>query len=217
MAERQYRKYRRYQGFKFKRTKTKMLPLLSDVVNGVVLGEPDAESMLYEVVSRAAKLHLCRCGMSSADASDHAHEVYMIVLEAVRAGELRCADALVGFIRTIARRRMAAYIASVARQRAACNIDDISVRDLSRDPERIAMDDELMGLARRVLDAMRPLERELLRRCYLQEESEAQIRAALGLTETQFRLSKSRAKTRFGKLVRESVKGKKRQKKAARS
>jgi DNA-directed RNA polymerase specialized sigma24 family protein len=84
---------------------------------------------------------------------------------------------------------------------------------LSRDPERIAMDDELMGLARRVLDAMRPLERELLRRCYLQEESEAQIRAALGLTETQFRLSKSRAKTRFGTLVRESVKGKKRQKK----
>ena len=50
VAERQYRKYRRYQGFKFKRTKTKMLPLLSDVVNGVVLGEPDAESMLYEVV-----------------------------------------------------------------------------------------------------------------------------------------------------------------------
>ena len=100
-------------------------------------------------------------------------------------------NASVGFIRTIARRRMAAYIASVARQRASCNIDDISVRDLSRDPERIAMDDELIGLARRVLDGMRPPKRELLRRCYLQEESEAQIRAALGLTETQFRLSKS--------------------------
>jgi len=45
-------------------------------------------------------------------------------------------------------------------------------------------------------------EREILRRFYLEEQTQEQICAEMGLTETQFRLLKSRAKARFGELGR---------------
>jgi hypothetical protein len=57
-------------------------------------------------------------------------------------------------------------------------------------------------LAHRALLCLQPQERDLLRRIYIEEEAETEIRAELGLTEKRFRLTKSRAKLRFGSLVR---------------
>ena len=46
-------------------------------------------------------------------------------------------------------------------------------------------------------------DREILTRYYLHEQSQDRICAEMGLTETQFRLLKSRAKARLGELNRE--------------
>ena len=50
----------------------------------------------------------------------------------------------------------------------------------------------------RILRRMPLRDREVLTRFYLHEQTQEQICAEMGLSETQFRLLKSRAKTRFG-------------------
>ena len=54
----------------------------------------------------------------------------------------------------------------------------------------------------RVLKGLHPREREILIRYYLREQSPQEICREMRLTETQFRLIKSRAKARFGELIR---------------
>lgn len=55
------------------------------------------------------------------------------------------------------------------------------------------------------LNGLAVRDREILMRFYLDEQSQDQICAEMGLTETQFRLLKSRAKARFGELGRKAL------------
>jgi DNA-directed RNA polymerase specialized sigma24 family protein len=75
-----------------------------------------------------------------------------------------------------------------------------SVSDTRPDPEREAIDRENLALAMRVLKSIPKRDREVLTRFYLKEESAEEICENMGLTDTQFRLIKSRAKARFGEL-----------------
>lgn len=76
------------------------------------------------------------------------------------------------------------------------------LRDRQPDPERKAIEQENIGLAMRVLNTLPLRDRQVLIRFYLQEQSPRQICRELGLTPTQFRLTKSRAKARFTELGR---------------
>ena len=60
-------------------------------------------------------------------------------------------------------------------------------------------------LITRVLGELSPRDREILTRFYLREQSQDQICSEMDLTETQFRLLKSRAKARFGELGRKKL------------
>ena len=70
------------------------------------------------------------------------------------------------------------------------------------DPENRAIEAQNNGIAMRVLQSLPHRDREVLVRFYLREETPEQICAALEITQTQFRLIKSRAKTRYGELGR---------------
>ena len=59
---------------------------------------------------------------------------------------------------------------------------------------------ESHDVAMRVLNGLPPRDREVLVRFYLREQAADEICRDMGLTETQFRLIKSRAKARYGKL-----------------
>jgi DNA-directed RNA polymerase specialized sigma24 family protein len=50
------------------------------------------------------------------------------------------------------------------------------------------------------LQILSPRQREILTRFHLHEQTAEQIRREMGLTETQFRLAKSRAKAQFGAI-----------------
>ncbi|MGO9232409.1 MAG: hypothetical protein ACLQKA_24695 [Bryobacteraceae bacterium] len=60
--------------------------------------------------------------------------------------------------------------------------------------------DQLVRVASRVLKEMPGQDREILLRFYLHEEHPEDIQRALGITETQYRRVKSRAKSRFREL-----------------
>jgi DNA-directed RNA polymerase specialized sigma24 family protein len=56
-----------------------------------------------------------------------------------------------------------------------------------------------------VLRSISPRDREILTRFYLYEQTQEQICREMDLTETQFRLLKSRAKARFAELGRRQL------------
>ncbi len=72
-------------------------------------------------------------------------------------------------------------------------------------PEQAAIKKENEYIARKMLQSIAPRDRELLIRFYLEEQPAQQICDEMGLTETQFRLLKSRAKARFGALGKRNV------------
>ena len=65
------------------------------------------------------------------------------------------------------------------------------------DRETVASRPQHPDVSTRILAAMSRRDREALMRFYLDRQSEEQIEADLGLTETEFRLIRSRARDQF--------------------
>ena len=69
----------------------------------------------------------------------------------------------------------------------------------------MAASSQRIELMRVVLGELSGKDREILTRFYLNEQAQEQICAEMDLTDTQFRLLKSRAKARFGELGRRKL------------
>ena len=90
---------------------------------------------------------------------------------------------------------------AVTNRRQQVDLDTSApVPDGGMNPEAAAMNRQQEQLAVSVLKAISRRDREILTRFYLDEQSQEQICQDMSLTETQFRLLKSRAKARFGEL-----------------
>ena len=64
---------------------------------------------LYRVFSRGVRFYLCR-QLGPQDLEDKVHDTFLIVVQAMRRGELREPERLMGFVRTVVRRQVAAHI-----------------------------------------------------------------------------------------------------------
>jgi RNA polymerase sigma-70 factor (ECF subfamily) len=177
------------------------LPDLVELVARIQADDTRALEDLYRIFARGIKYQICR-QLGPQDLEDKVHDCFLIVVQAIRKGELREPDRLMGFVRTVVRRQIAAYIEAVIQARR--QMTDLEtgriVADFGRDPENCIMDQEEEELAYRVLKGISRRDREILIRFYLREEPQDLICEKMNLTETQFRLLKSRAKARFGEL-----------------
>jgi len=112
-----------------------------------------------------------------------------------------------GYVRTVVRRQVAAHIGEGVHSRG--NETDIEsgtpIADRATNPEPIAIEREHEELAMKMLRRISKRDREILVRFYLEDQSQSQICREMQLTETQFRLIKSRAKARFGELGRQRL------------
>lgn len=79
------------------------------------------------------------------------------------------------------------------------------VADSRENPERSVIEQQQAEIVERVLRSVSARDREILTRFYLRGQSQEQICSAMNLTETQFRLLKSRAKARFGELGKKKL------------
>ena len=79
------------------------------------------------------------------------------------------------------------------------------ILDRGADPEWTAIVRQRRMLARRLLGEVSGRDREVLVRFYLKEQSQQEICRDMELTQTQFRLLKSRAKARLGTLGRKNA------------
>jgi len=178
------------------------------IVRKIQDGEDGGMEELYRVFSRGIRFYLCR-QLGTDELDDKVHDTFLIVVQAIQRGELRDPERLMGFVRTVVRRQVAAYIdKAVHRRRDEVEMDTmIRLIDIGSNPEVTAIARQRVDLARSVLDRMASRDREILSRFYLREQSQEQICREMHLTETQFRLLKSQAKARFAELGRRHLEG----------
>jgi RNA polymerase sigma factor (sigma-70 family) len=171
------------------------------LVSRIRAGDDDAMTELYQIFARGIRFYLCR-QLGPQELDDKVHDTFLIVVQAIRRGDLREPERLMGFIRTIVRRQVAAYIEqAVHRRREQADIDSgVLLVDSGSSPEQSAIEKQRAELICSVLAKMSARDREILTRFYLREQTQEQICEEMSLTETQFRLLKSRAKARFGEL-----------------
>src|SRR5580700_10843968 len=177
-----------------------------DLVDRIRLNETDGMEELYQLFSKGIRFYLCR-QLGPQELDDKVHDTFVVVVQAIRRGELRETERLMGFVRTIVRGRVAAQIDQVVHTRRDQMDLELTMRiaDPTENPEETAMFRERSELIQWVLDELSVRDREILTRFYLQEEGQDQICSEMALTDTQFRLLKSRAKARFGELGKKKL------------
>jgi RNA polymerase sigma-70 factor (ECF subfamily) len=176
------------------------------LVERIRTGDASAMQELYQVFGRGVRHYLCRqLGMQDVD--DKIHDTFLVVVQAIQKGDLREPDRLMGFVRTIARRMVAAHIDQmVHRRRDNVAVDSgIAISDKRTTPEENVIGREKVDIMLGVLRSMSARDRDILTRFYLYEQTQETICHEMNLTSTQFRLLKSRAKNRFSELGKKKL------------
>jgi RNA polymerase sigma-70 factor (ECF subfamily) len=176
------------------------------LVESIRSGESSGMEELYRVFSRGVRYYLCR-QLGPQDLDDKVHDTFLIVVQAIRKGDLREPERLMGFVRTVVRRQVAAQIDRVVQsRREQADMDStVLVSDKHDTPEEAAITRQHEQVAETVLRSVSIRDREILTRFYLMEQTQEEICEEMSLSETQFRLLKSRAKARFGELGRKQL------------
>jgi RNA polymerase sigma-70 factor (ECF subfamily) len=180
-------------------------PDCNAIVENIRLDVPQGLEDLYLLVNGMDRLFsylISRVGMPEAE--DGMHDILLQTVAAIRRDGLRDANSLPGMIRTIAKRW------AITQIHLRVRFWDSASTGSEQIPAFCDVEGELLARERRaiveaVLQRMSLRDREILTRFYLQEQPFRQICAELQLTETQFRLIKSRAKSRFGDLGRRMI------------
>jgi RNA polymerase sigma-70 factor (ECF subfamily) len=168
-------------------------------------GDDAAAGEFYWKVHRGLRAILYR--QLGFDSEDAVQDTFLATLKAIRDGKVDDPRRIVGYMNGIARNMVRGEIAlrKEGRQRfVSVEADDLSI------PAREKADAEheyktKIEFARQVLMELSARDREVLTRFYLHEESQDHIIQEMQLTETQFRLLKSRAKARFTELSRKRM------------
>lgn len=165
-------------------------------------GDRAAMEELYNIFGKGIRYFLMR-NLGADELDDKVHDCFVIVAQAIRNGELRDPARLMGFVRTVVKRRIAAAIdVAVTNRRTQVDYEEtlFAVSDWKDDPERSLLRRQRADIARRVMKGISRRDREILDRFYVQDQTQEQICEEMGLSYNQFRLLKSRAKARFGEL-----------------
>jgi RNA polymerase sigma-70 factor (ECF subfamily) len=110
------------------------------LVDSIRRGELSGMEDLYRVFSRGVRFYLCR-QLGPQDLDDKVHDTFLIVVQAIRKGELREPDRLMGFVRTVMRRQVAAQIdRAVQSRRDQAEMDrSVFISDHRDTPEKAAI------------------------------------------------------------------------------
>jgi len=175
---------------------------LSEIVRRIIAGDSGAEAELVRLYQKGVAMIIRRILGSASAGEDAAQDTFRKILEKVRRGELREAERLSGFVRSVARNTSLEYL------RRARKDDDQEGGDAAEhmsDPAPNQLDevlsDEKARAVHQIIEELKlKRDRELLRRYYIDEEDKDMICASLSITRAQFNNVISRAKSRFRDL-----------------
>src|SRR5581483_5397830 len=79
------------------------------LVEQIKTGQDTGLEQLYKLFSRGIRYYLCR-QLGPQELDDRVHDTFLIVVSAIQRGDLREPERLMGFVRTVVRRQIAAHI-----------------------------------------------------------------------------------------------------------
>lgn len=164
-----------------------------ELLAGIRTGDESAGAALYR------ELMPIRCyfatQLSPTECDDRYHDVIVAVLRAIQVGGLRDPECIPAYAWSTAQRIRKMRLSVIISQReSTTDVNSETLSDAAPNPESIAIRQQNKEVAVRVLAALPERHREVLVRYYLNGQSPSAIQAEMGLTATQFRLAKSRAK-----------------------
>jgi RNA polymerase sigma-70 factor (ECF subfamily) len=178
---------------------------MAELVARIREGSESGMQELYYLVLASARPYLrWRLGSSgsNSEVDDRLHDTYLAAMEAIVGGTIREPERLMGFLRAVVRHQTTAAIRRAAsRRRTDDTADQEEVADQRPTPERCRMEAEQHEMMETLLQRMKHRDRDILQRFYLDDQPQEQICSEMNLTQTQFRLYKSRAKARFSLLA----------------
>jgi RNA polymerase sigma-70 factor, ECF subfamily len=172
-------------------------------------GDAAAARELVVRFRRGVAVILRRCGVRAAEAEDAAQEVFRIVLEKVRQGEVREAPRLPGYVATVAR-NLGVEVGRRAAARAAREGDGPHPELVTGAPSPLdaLVEREQVALVREVLDGLGTArDREVLARIYLAGDERGEVARQLGLTALQLNRVLHRARERYRALYQLAQQG----------
>lgn len=181
--------------------------VLDSLVSRVQAGDPHAVEELYSTVQKVFRYWLVK-SIGAESCEDILHDAFIIVLEAVLAGDLRSKAAVLGFANTVVYRQSLIEVTRLIQARKMVHLDDledgehplIAGREIEN-PNEAWAHSEKRAIMREELANLKPLEQEILLRFYVNGEKMPAIQKAMNYTDTQFQLNKCRAKQKLERAV----------------
>ena len=174
-----------------------------DLVENVRLSKPAALEELYGLVKNFTFFLMRQLGAD--DLQDSLHDIFLAVVQAIRAGKLRNPERLTAFVTAVTRFHTYTQIDIRVRNRNRnIVVDGMDVPDSTNLEQRVYRKQKLR-LVREMLHAMTPLDREVICRFYLEDHPKEQMGRDGKLTPNQFRNIKSQAKLTLTSMGRRRV------------
>lgn len=168
------------------------------IVSLILAGDAQGEELLYSTFSRGLRFLAAKHCPEYAD--DCVHDTILTVTKQIRQGQLKTAAALPGYLNIVLKRT--AWNKKMESERLGANDEVFTTvvqthSDERSNPQRLLEIEERARILREGLQSLKPQEREILTRFYLKGESPEVICEQMNLTDTQFRLNKSRSKQKL--------------------
>jgi RNA polymerase sigma-70 factor (ECF subfamily) len=179
----------------------------AELVQRIRAGNQEAEEELVQRYSRGVWFVIRQLVNEREAADDIYQESFRLVIEKVRAGEVREPERLSGFISSLARNLVIEQFRKQSRQRAR---EEPEAGQPFASPEPSQLDgllrEEQGALARQVLASL-PSDRDrtVLSRFYLADDDKDEICAELGVTTLHFNQILCRARKRYKQLFEEMM------------
>ena len=168
------------------------------IVSLILAGDAQGEELLYSTFARGLRYLAAKHCPEYAE--DCMHDTILTVTRQIKAGQLKTSAALPGYLNIVLKRT--AWNKKLESERLGANDEVFSTvvqtrPDDKADPQRLLEVEERARILREGLKSLKPQEREILTRFYLSGELPEYICQQMNLTETQFRLNKSRSKQKL--------------------
>ncbi len=172
-----------------------------EIVARIAADDKRTMAQLYATIRRRY-LYRFLHRLGPEEAWDCVHSTWLIVVQRIKSGRIRDPARIWGYIATVARRQECTAVRkAVLSRQLKVMPEDVALCHPGPDPELQVVRAEQVEVMVEQLRSMRPLDQEILIRFYLQGQPPQQICREMGLSHTQFRLRKSRAKSQLASLV----------------
>jgi RNA polymerase sigma-70 factor (ECF subfamily) len=175
-------------------------PDYASLVSRIIAGDAAAETELVALFKGRIVHIILRITNNRSLVEDFSQATFLIVITKIRNGDVKKPESLGSFVASVARNHAIEQMRVIRRQASEDLEHADQVPDPSPGPLEQLQTSEKYDEIREVIGQLRPRDKVLMLRFYINEEPKEVICADLGLTSAQFDRVLHRARNRFGAL-----------------